>query len=316
MADLVRQTAFLSLVLLARSSAPTTRVFRRSGLQGTYCRRPVLGRLQKQQRRRQQQQPYLGLPMMSTGVPASAVPPSSPPRASSSSIEVERKFEFSGDADELRSRCLTLGGRLQGQITFTDTYWDTDDCLLTTKDIWLRTRDGEWELKLPIGDPTDRTGASGGERSVFREIEGEAAVAAALEASDFIPALENKATAEISASQPGDSSSAGLLENHLRSSVGMSPFASFATDRTRFELDGCAIDADLASFGHSVVEVELIVSKASEVPAAEDAIDQVAARLGLKPLTPGTGGKLETYLRRFCPNVVQKLVEAGVLPNV
>ena len=33
-------------------------------------------------------------------------------------------------------------------------------------------------------------------------------------------------------------------------------FASYETERVRFELGGCGIDVDAASFGHAVVEVE------------------------------------------------------------
>ena len=46
---------------------------------------------------------------------------------------------------------------------------------------------------------------------------------------------------------------------------------------------------------------------------AEAEIERVAALLEARPLPKGTGGKLETYIRRFCPEVLTQLVDAGVL---
>ena len=48
------------------------------------------------------------------------------------------------------------------------------------------------------------------------------------------------------------------------------------------------------------------------MPAAEDEIERVANLVGATPLT-ASGGKLETYIRRFCPDVLAQLLEAGVL---
>ena len=53
-------------------------------------------------------------------------------------------------------------------------------------------------------------------------------------------------------------------------------------------------------------------SAAAEVARAEAEIADVAALVGARPLG-ALGGKLETYIRRFCPEVLSQLVEAGVL---
>ena len=50
-----------------------------------------------------------------------------------------------------------------------------------------------------------------------------------------------------------------------------------------------------------------------EVAAAEAEIERVAALIDARPLDTGSGGKLETYIRRLCPNVLTQLLEAGVL---
>jgi inorganic triphosphatase YgiF len=84
-------------------------------------------------------------------------------------IEVERKYEADASAEELTRRVEALGGRSKGVVTFTDAYYDTPDRALCAQDVWLRRRDAAWEIKLPVLADARR---SGGERSVFREVEG------------------------------------------------------------------------------------------------------------------------------------------------
>ena len=66
-----------------------------------------------------------------------------------SMIEVERKFA-PPDLVQLARRVEELGGKRVSEASFTDVYFDTPDCALTRRDIWLRRRDDEWELKLPV----------------------------------------------------------------------------------------------------------------------------------------------------------------------
>ena len=206
-------------------------------------------------------------------------------------IEVERKFQPE-DPDSLKRKVLENGGSVVGEKRFVDVYWDSAGCVLTRRDTWLRQRGDGWELKVPIGDPADRRGASGGERTVFREIEGAEAVAAALE-----PLLPVKAEGPLASL---------LTANEL------APFAEFETVRARYTLGGCSLDADVASFGHAVLEIERMAESESEVSQAEAEIERVAALLGATPLG-GTGGKLETFIRTKRPDVLRQLVEAGVL---
>src|SRR3990167_7926273 len=60
-------------------------------------------------------------------------------------IEVEKKFSLS----EAEKRRLTEGAEFLGERIMRDVYYDSPDWSLTTKDIWLRERNGAWELKLP-----------------------------------------------------------------------------------------------------------------------------------------------------------------------
>ena len=64
--------------------------------------------------------------------------------------------------------------------------------------------------------------------------------------------------------------------DELLAAAALEPFARFGTRRSRLSLGRCAIDADVATFGHSVVEVEVMCSQRSEVAAAEAEIARVA----------------------------------------
>ena len=198
-------------------------------------------------------------------------------------IEVERKYDASVvSVDVLTKTVESLGGETKGVVTFTDVYYDTPDASLAAKDTWLRARDGAWEIKVPLeGD--DTAPRSGGERSVFREVEGPGACLHELNAA-LLGAPANDLDAE-----------AALIA--AMKTLDVHPFAKFTTERAKFSLDGADVDVDAASFGHGVCEVEVLCAYESQVPDAEAKISYVAQRLGLTPLSD-SGGKLETYIRR------------------
>ena len=217
-------------------------------------------------------------------------------------LEVERKFSAPpGGLSELERRVAAVGGRALGSATLSDVYWDTPDARLARRDVWLRARNSEWELKIPPpGAGDDRR--SGGERGVFLEVEGLEAVVASLREGDLVTLAGARAP-----------TTSAAFEADLRA-AGLEAFASFDTDRARFELpNGVRVDADLASFGHSVVELEQMVRSEGEVEEADARIRATATRLGLRPLD-GTGGKLETFIRLHRPAHLRALVAAGILP--
>lgn len=205
-------------------------------------------------------------------------------------IEVERKFMIQ-DLSLLKSRIAENGGVALGEVKFTDKYYDTSECTLTKNDQWLRLRDEEWELKVPTMEET----RSGGERTVFREVSGASNVVEEL--AKLHPTVFDRGD-----DLPGELDRAGCAV-----------FAEFETTRSKFELDGCQIDSDVASFGHSVLEIEVLVESEEQVAAAERRIEDVARLIEAAPLAGETGGKLETYIRRHAPVVFENLVEAGIL---
>ncbi len=60
-------------------------------------------------------------------------------------IEIERKFRVT---DSIIAYCENHATH-KTYVEFTDTYYDNTSYDLTRKDMWLRERNGKWELKLP-----------------------------------------------------------------------------------------------------------------------------------------------------------------------
>ncbi|XP_035268698.1 thiamine-triphosphatase isoform X1 [Anguilla anguilla] len=62
------------------------------------------------------------------------------------SVEVERKFVCDPD---IKNKLRDIGAVCVGQCRFQDQYFDSPDFSLTLNDVWLRCRQGCWELKCP-----------------------------------------------------------------------------------------------------------------------------------------------------------------------
>lgn len=136
---------------------------------------------------------------------------------------------------------------------------------------------------------------SGGERSVFREIQGASEVARELAAVLGKDMEKDGAGGETEDKVSAEDALARLLHSSTTA-----PFAEFSTSRVKFELDGASIDVDAASFGHMVVEVEVMCADASHVVEAETVIADVAMKLGLTPLVDSVS--LDTCLTLRLPD--------------
>ncbi|KAH8054076.1 GTPase [Aureococcus anophagefferens] len=151
------------------------------------------------------------------------------------SVEVEEKFAVSGDRDAFAARVKAAGGSATSSVEFHDEYFDTAALALTSQDTWLRRRDGAWELKIPHGDRV----ASGGETTVFREVEDEAQIVGELAALGV----------------PGET----------LPFPGLDVFAAFTTFRDTYALPGrVRVDVDEASYGHRVLELEVMTDGSPE----------------------------------------------------
>lgn len=191
-------------------------------------------------------------------------------------IEVEKKFLI--DKSELSG--LLEGAEFVSEKKITDVYWDTSDHSLTTKDLWLRLREGRFELKVPT--------LEGGKRLVDQYEE--------LDSDDQITSKLNL--------------EAGDLEKILKG-AGYNPFASITTLRKKYKKEGFIIDVDEVDFGYNIVEVELMVSDKSEISDAINKIFSFANSYGLK--VGQVRGKIVEYIKRNRQEHYKALIESGIV---
>lgn len=193
-------------------------------------------------------------------------------------IEVEKKFALSlDDISRLADKSHSLGER-----RFTDIYYDTPDFRLTTNDIWLRTRAGKFELKIPINSTRERKTVD-----QYTELEDELNIREALN----IPPQRT------------------LLED--LSQQGYTPFCSIETTRQTYKNGPFIIDIDSMDFGYSIAEVELIVDDPSKIPTATENI--LAFARSMEFGTDPVRGKVIEYIKRNNPSHYQALIASGAV---
>lgn len=192
-------------------------------------------------------------------------------------IEVEKKF-FLKDGD---IEALKEGGELLGTKIFTDVYYDNKSFDLTRNDTWLRSRDGRWELKIPLEHFQTRVADQ------YRELETEKEIAEELKLptdQPFMDALKN---------------------------AGYESFASLTITRTKYKKDDFIIDVDSIDFGYELAEIEKMVNDTSEIEKATKDILDFADKYKLQ--VGQVRGKVIEYLRRYKREHFDSLVEAGVV---
>ncbi|MEK7648701.1 MAG: CYTH domain-containing protein [Patescibacteria group bacterium] len=195
-------------------------------------------------------------------------------------IEVEKKFLLS---DEERERLLE-GAELESERTFTDTYYDTSDYALTTKDTWFRFRDGKCELKVPrkMDDYDER-------------------------AIDQYDELLTEQEIRQYLSLPAHKTFKEDLEYSGYRSIG-----TITTHRKAWRKEGFGIDIDYTDTGYSVGEIELLVEDSEGLEEASRKIVVFAQKHQLT-LTP-VRGKFAEHIRVHNPEHFQLLIDVGVFP--
>lgn len=194
-------------------------------------------------------------------------------------IEVEKKFNLTDEQE----RKLLDGAEFLGGKEFTDTYYDDGQYSLTTKDIWLRSRDGRFELKVPMNVAieervTDR----------YRELEVDQEIAAHLKL-------------------PGHKTLADELQE-----AGYWSFVTITTSRKKYKKDGYSIDVDATDFGYNIVEIEFMTDEESKIKEVTRQIMEYATGHGLLGDNV-VYGKVVEYLRRNNPAHFQALLAAKVI---
>lgn len=194
-------------------------------------------------------------------------------------IEIEKKFILTKKEKDN----LLTGAKFLDKKIFTDVYFDTPDCRLTTRDIWLRFRDDRFELKVPLN-------LKGVERisDQYRELETDE------EIIDFLKLNTDDAS----------------LETCLLNS-GYSPFCKITTIREKYKKDKYNIDLDLMDFGYIITEIELMVSSESEIQEATNSILNFAKENGIS--LNNVRGKVAEFLYRNNLTHFNALISAGVI---
>ena len=192
-------------------------------------------------------------------------------------IEIEKKFSVNQDG----LARLIAGAHLLGEKKFTDVYYDTADYALTKKDIWLRSREGRFELKFPVAGANE-----GRDMTAYDEIEDDAGIAAKLGIS-------------------GGGQLGALLQ-----ALGYLPFATITTTRMKYEKEGFHIDIDKTDFEYALLEIELMISSEKEIDAGYQRILNFAAANGIPVSEKRTRGKVIEYLWRNNPDHFRALETA------
>ncbi len=200
-------------------------------------------------------------------------------------FEVEKKFKLNDEEE----KGLLEGAEFVSEKIFTDAYYDTADFTLSKNNIWLRKRDDDFQLKLPVfqKEQMQTTG--------FQEIEGEDKIR---EIFAIPPVLD--------------------FETDIRA-FGYEIFCDLVTTRRKYQKEGFEIDLDQTisdfpsekDFSYRVVEIELMVEDKAEIFSASERIEEFAKKNQLK--VEKIRGKVAEYLFQKKPKHFEALVEAGVV---
>jgi adenylate cyclase class IV len=197
-------------------------------------------------------------------------------------FEVEQNFNLS---PEQKQRLLT-DAEFQHEKTIVDTYFDTDANKFTLQDMWLRERNGKFELKVPIDMKTTSL------MDQYEEIEDEQEILRRL-------ALPTKANLRDT-----------LTTNQFH------PFCTCITVRKTYSKEGFTIVLDEVTYLESdlrfnTCEIELLVETREQMPEASSKIIAFAEKNGLT--AEYLHGKVLEYLIHEKPEHYEALVQAGVV---
>lgn len=195
-------------------------------------------------------------------------------------IEIEKKFLLT----QVQEKALKKGAKFLGEKVFTDTYFDNSDYELTKNDIWLRMRDKNAELKMPIEHDAKE------QKVNFNRYE-------EFESDDEIRNILNikKGTDII----------------HDFHAAGYRPVIVITTRRERYLKEGFQIDIDACDFGYTIAEIELKVEGEEKMVEAEKKIIQFAKNHKLS--LDSVKGKVPEYLYRKSRAHYDLLMQEGIL---
>lgn len=191
--------------------------------------------------------------------------------------EVEKKFILKEGDEE----ALVKGAQSLGEFAFSDTYYDKSPYPLAKKDIWLRSRDGKWELKI-----------GGNERGC--------------DTKNFVDHYEEIETEGGIRKVLGIEHYSSLAEDLERE--GYKPVATFTTKRRRYKSGKFNVDIDEASFGYRVAEIERVIEDRRNADKAAEEIAEFAKKRGLEG--GSVHGKVMEYIKSHDPQNYAEITRA------
>jgi predicted adenylyl cyclase CyaB len=157
-------------------------------------------------------------------------------------IEIETKYFLTPEQEKKLLKDATF----VGQETLTDIYYDTKDYTLSLNDLWIRTRNGVWTLKVPCQKNKNYCSQSRYEISDEQEIK------------RYLAPF---------------------------SSTPLKPLYTIIKKRTKYTKEGFTIDLDTLTSPSLDIpikcEIELMVEREDQVPLAHKELNDFAKRNGL-----------------------------------
>ena len=194
-------------------------------------------------------------------------------------IEVEQKFVLAGNEQAQ----LLAGAAFVNEKTIRDVYFDRLDFSISTKNSWLRKRNGGWEVKISLSNQSTEQSFDN-----FKELTNENDIRKFLR-------LERKE------SLTADINKAGYIE-----------IANIVTTRQTYKIDEFIIAIDqVQNTGYRLAEIELNVKHEQEMNQAKTKITEFAKSRGLveRPIK----GKVYEYIREHNPVHYVLLQKAGII---
>lgn len=214
------------------------------------------------------------------------------------SIEIEMKFAAT---PAVKDRILSKATPVD-QKQFTDCYWDREgDFPLTQRDVWLRQRNQNWQLKIPIDfyQSLQKSSPLAHNRiDQYKELETESEICSFLQTTHFIdPAGEASPLHSV------------LLKNKY------SKLFSITTQRASYRFQEATIVIDeCLPLGYSIGEIEFMTHDQQSSAKAQQRIRSIAEQLGIDLSAP-VYGKVLHYINHCRPQHFQVLKASGLIDS-
>jgi len=196
-------------------------------------------------------------------------------------IEVEMRFRLPKDKRD----CLLSNAIFVSKETFTDTYYELDDYSLSVQDIWLRTRNGKFMLKVPA---IKSEFFDFNKNSPMYEFEDEGKIREILGIK-----LKSSLKADLE-------------------SCGYKPLYTFVSTRCKYKKGRFSIDIDHVDyklFTYDICEIESMVKSSDEIQKTLQELYSFAEKheIIVKPID----GKLIYLIKRVNPEHYKMLQKVG-----